>query len=68
MIHSKNKTGCKMSTGYVVVHESDERIRRVVATKSAAQLEEERKEAERMNDIRMLLRMNEGQNRPARNR
>lgn len=64
MIRSKNRTGCTMSTGYVCVHESDAKIRRVVATKSKAQLEREREEAERDNDIRMLLRAGEGDNRP----
>lgn len=68
MIRSKNRTGSTLSTGYVLVHESDGVLRKVVRVKSKDQLEEERKEEERLRDIAQMLRANEGDNRPVRNR
>lgn len=64
MRRSKNNTGCTMSDGYVLVHESDSKLRKVVRVKSDEQIEEERKEAERLRDISQLLRAGEGDLRP----
>lgn len=50
------------------ITKSESRLRDRILTKSPDQLKLEREEAERDNDIRQLLRMNEGDNRPARTR
>lgn len=64
----KRKT-CTLRLGYTIADPAvDERIKRIVATKTPAQLEREKLEAERDNDVRQLLRINEGDARPARNR
>lgn len=59
------RKSCTLRRGYAIVDPAvDERIKRAVTTKSAEQLEREKLEAERMNDIRMLLRAGEGDCRP----
>jgi hypothetical protein len=52
----KNRTGCKMTPGYLVTHESDERIREVCRTRSPAQLEREAREREEDERTTALLR------------
>ena len=54
--HRKNRTGCKMTPGYLVTHESDERIREVCRTRSPAQLEREAREREEDERTTALLR------------
>lgn len=61
------RKSCTLRLGYTIHDpEVDARIKRVATTKSDKQLEREREEAERDNDVRMLLRLNEGDCRPAR--
>lgn len=59
------RKSCTLRMGYTIHDpEVDARIKRVAATKSDKQLKREREEAERDNDIAMLLRAGEGDNRP----
>ena len=59
------RKSCTLRMGYTIHDPAvDERIKRVVVEKSPEQIERERRDAERDNDIRMLLRAGEGDNRP----